>query len=67
MADIFCGIGNVPKNKKRGTMRECAEKGQIRYYGIKKIDSKTLSMSKDKKKDDNVLPETREKLIKLFF
>ena len=59
MTEPYCGIGDVPKGHKRGTMRECAEKKQIRYYGIKKIDSKTLDLSKKK----NVIPETREKLF----
>lgn len=42
MSNIFCGIGKIPKNKKRGSMKECAEAGQIRYYGIKKIDQKII-------------------------
>lgn len=40
MSKAYCGIGNVPKNKKRGSMKECAEAGQIRYYGLKLIDEK---------------------------
>jgi hypothetical protein len=59
MSDIYCGIGKIPKGQKMGTMRECAEKGQVRYYGIKKIDAKTLSLAKNK----DVVPETKEKLI----
>ena len=59
MSDIYCGIGKIPKGQKMGTMRECAEKGQVRYYGIKKIDTKTLSIVKNK----DVVPETKEKLI----
>ena len=39
---IFCGVGDVPKKKKRGSMKECAEKGQVRYYGLKKVDSKLI-------------------------
>lgn len=62
MADIFCGVGKIPKNARRGTMRECAEKKQIRYYGIKKIDAKTLALSKNK----TAIPETREELIKMI-
>src|SRR5690606_13795779 len=42
MTKIYCGIGKVPKNKKLGTMKQCAEANQIRYYGIKKIDRITL-------------------------
>jgi len=59
MTNIYCGIGKIPKAQRRGNMRECAEKGQIRYYGIKKIDTKTLEASKNK----DAIPETREKLF----
>jgi hypothetical protein len=61
MSNIFCGIGKMPKKSRRGTMQECAEKGQVRYYGIKKVDKKALEFAKDK----NTVPETREALIKL--
>jgi hypothetical protein len=36
MSDIYCSIGKVPSGKRLGSMKECAELGQIRYYGIKK-------------------------------
>jgi len=42
MTDIYCGIGKVPTGLRRGTMKECATKGQIRYYGVKKIDGRLL-------------------------
>jgi hypothetical protein len=61
MSAIFCGIGKMPKKSRRGTMRECAEKGQIRYYGIKKVDAKTIEHAKNK----NTVPETREALIRM--
>src|SRR5438046_2750865 len=63
MSKVYCGVNTkVPKDHKRGTMRECAEKGQIRYYGIKKIDPKTMELAKKK----DVIPETREKLITMM-
>ena len=46
MSTIYCGVGKIPKGKKRGTMKECAELGQIRYYGIKKIDQKLIDNAK---------------------
>ena len=46
MSNAYCGIGNVPKGKKRGSMKDCAEQGQIRYFGIKKIDSRLIEASK---------------------
>lgn len=41
----YCSIGEVPKGQKRGSMKECADMKQIRYYGVKKIDSRTLEYS----------------------
>lgn len=43
---IYCGIKKCPKNKKVGTMLECAKCNQIRRYGINKIDSKVFQASK---------------------
>lgn len=59
MASIYCGADKVPKNHRRGNMKECAEKGQIRYYGIEKVDTKILEAVKKKENP----PETREKLM----
>ncbi|ATZ80330.1 hypothetical protein BMW23_0272 [Bodo saltans virus] len=49
MSNIFCDIGDVPKGKKRGSMKECAEKGQIKYYGEKKVDKNVLNIIIDKR------------------
>lgn len=49
--DMYCGIGKIPKGKIRGTPEYCIEANQVRYYGLKKIDSNLLSMSKSKKTD----------------
>src|ERR1700744_1382439 len=42
MSDFYCGVKKIPKDKKRGTMKECVEAGKVSYYGVKKIDSKLL-------------------------
>ena len=63
MSKIFCGAGKMPKTSRLGTSTECAEKNQIRYYGLNKVDPKTIE--KTKKKDH--VPDTREKLFKLMF
>lgn len=39
---IYCGIGTIPKGSRLGSMKECADMNQIRYYGIKKIDPKLI-------------------------
>jgi hypothetical protein len=49
MTESYCGINNVPKGKHRGSMKECAEKGEIRYYGIKKVDKRLVEGVKAKK------------------
>ena len=59
MSKIYCGIDKLPKNHRYGTMVECAKKGQIRYYGLKKIDSKSIKAAKTKDKKT----VTREKLL----
>jgi len=54
MSNIYCGARDVPKGKKIGSMKQCVEKGQISYYGVKKVDSKLLEKhmgSKKEKKD----------------
>ncbi len=43
---IYCSIGPVPSGHKLGTMKECADKKQVRYWGVKKIDPKMLEASK---------------------
>lgn len=56
---VYCSVGPVPKNHKLGTMKECAEKKQVRYYGIKKIDPKLLEAVKK----GSVKAESRDKLM----
>ena len=63
---IYCSIGDVPKNKHRGTMKECVEKKQVRYYGIKKVDKillATLNKEKKKKKSLDKLKEHEAKYV----
>jgi hypothetical protein len=69
-SDIYCGSKKVPKNKKLGSMVECAQKGQISYWGIKKIDnrvlenvSKTKQISLDKARLNKIKFDTRLKKL----
>ena len=55
ITDVYYGAKALPKGKRRPSMKESAEKSQVRYYGIKKIDSVTLNAfsgqsAKNKKK-----------------
>lgn len=46
----YCGIKEpIPKNKRRGNMKECALKNQIKYYGAQKVDKKIVELAVKKK------------------
>lgn len=62
MSDIYCGVGAVPKKSKLGSMKQCAEKKQIRYWGVKKIDTKMLALAQGKSKTAKD-KKTREKVM----
>jgi hypothetical protein len=61
--NIYCGSKKVPKNKRLGSMIECAEKGQVSYWGLKKIDTRIMENIKTKKKVS--LDKSRTNKIKL--
>lgn len=48
----YCGVGKTPKGKVIGDQAECAKKGQIRKYGLIKIDSKIISDDIELKKEE---------------
>lgn len=51
----YCGIAaEIPKTHRMGTMKECLELGQVRQYGLKKIDTR-LAESVNKKYSINEL------------
>lgn len=65
----YCGIGPITKGKRRGTVSECEEMNQVRYYGIvetaapakkKKLTEKEKvekSIAKNKEvTDDDLMP-----------
>ena len=43
MSKAYCGIGKIPKTQRKGTMKECAEKKQVRLYGLYKIDPQLVN------------------------
>ena len=62
MATPYCGVNEPPKKHRRGTVQECLEKGQIRYYGIQKVSKDDVKKTAEKKAD----PVTRTKLLLLL-
>lgn len=61
----YCGIGKIPKGKKRGTAEECIKANQIRYYGLEKIDMDTVNKAKKKKPKTGTYIQESIKLINL--
>lgn len=58
MSKSYCGLGKIPKGHKRGSMKDCVMAGQVRYYGIKKVDPRLLESRLKLQKED-----TRESLL----
>jgi hypothetical protein len=65
MSDIYCGVKSVPKNKKLGTMKQCTEKKQVRYFGIKKVDMRLLKASKTNVSDTKQRQNLKKKELLL--
>ena len=60
--NIYCGVGPLPKGKRRCTMIEAAEKNQVRYYGLNKIDKKLVdAYNKKLNPDSKTKKEKKEK------
>jgi len=49
---VYCGINNLKKGEKFGTMEECALKKQVRRYGVYKADTMILKAVNDSKKKE---------------
>lgn len=56
--EVYCGVAKLKKNQRLGTAEECAQKNQIRYYGLKKIDPDILNVKKEVD-----ISKVREKLL----
>lgn len=48
--EVTCGITPLKKNQRYGTMKECADKNQVRRYGLYKADSRVVEANKTAKK-----------------
>jgi hypothetical protein len=64
--NVYCGVNKLSKTQVRGSMDDCARKGQIRYYGLKKVDSKIAvhyDKVKEQKKEQQKNKEKEKKKI----
>jgi DNA-binding transcriptional MerR regulator len=41
-SNVYCGMGDVPPGKIRGTAKQCLQMNQVRYYGLHKLPSHLL-------------------------
>lgn len=55
----YCGINKIPKGRRRGNMKECAEMNQVGFWGLNKVDEVLLKQLKSTK----TVPSTRGKLM----
>lgn len=66
MKTPYCGMNKTlpkPKTQRRGSMKECAELGQIRYWGLHKADEKTAFASRNRRSNEKA---TKTKLLNQF-
>ena len=63
----YCGINKIPKGQYRGSMTECAEKNQVKFYGLNKVDSKTVDAIKKKTASQGKLDRLKMDVLNLKF
>lgn len=66
MANVYCGIGDIPKKSRRGSMKECAQTNQIRYFGLHKVDTRTIEGVKKQKSDARKITTQKVNILKRF-
>jgi hypothetical protein len=62
----YCGINKLKKNQVRGSAEYCIDKRQIRYYGIKSVDTTKISGRKLKKLTEDAKNKKKLKLVRLL-
>jgi len=65
MQRVICASGKLRKNEVRGSMKECAERGKVMYWGLNKVDPKILEFAKNEKKNRMTIQKARLKMIAL--
>jgi len=61
----YCGIGKIPKKQKLGTMKECADQKQIRYWGVKKADPKMIEHARSGSKNKDTIRNIKLTIVRL--
>ena len=47
----YCGVGEVPTGRKRGSATDCYNQGQVRYYGMNDIPKNLYEILEKAKRD----------------
>jgi hypothetical protein len=63
--NIYCFTGDVPNGKFRGSMKQCAEKGEIGYWGQNKADINIVNLSSSKRTKEQPLSKMEKDLDKM--
>jgi len=63
--NIYCFTGDIPKGKFRGSMKQCAEKGEIGYWGQNKADINIVNLSSSKRMKEQPLTKMEKDLDKM--
>lgn len=61
----YCGIGNVPKGKRRGNMIDCLKANQVRFFGINKIPQRLIDKLQESNKNKSSAEDAFIKLSSL--
>lgn len=61
---IFCGLSKLPRGKRYGNMIECGKIGQVRRWGLLKIDSRTAGVIIGHNQETRNLKKERDDLLK---
>lgn len=65
--NIYCGIKkNAPKGKKLGSMEECAQIGQLRRWGTKKVPKELMMMMLEVASRKKLLANERRELKRIL-
>ena len=67
MDKIYYGIGPVPAGYRLATMEQALETGQVRYWGIKTIDTDLFKRMKEIKINENNIQKKMDDLMQTKF
>lgn len=40
--NVYCGMYDAPKGKRKGSIKECLQRGQVRRYGVERVSKKAI-------------------------